>query len=406
MMLCGALGALLTMTSCLGSNDNDGTTYSDTAITAITLGTLNRYTQTTSSSTGNDTIIKSTLTGSTYHLTIDQMGCRIHNENDVLPVGTDLAHVVISSLSTKNNGIATLKSLTSDSVTFISTSDSIDFSKPRVIRVFSSNLDYYRDYTVTLIIDPDAGLTFEWKKADTRSDLQGWTDKHLVTFGDSIRLTDQNVVTSQDVAYRLNNQELERSEDMENWTPQGAAPLKQLLGSDTFGLYGFGLDGSMMCLPYGSDSWQTELLDDDAALLPTNSVAMAIWDYAPLDDADYLLMVGNDAEGNVRSWRKICQYGEVEKGGTWVFMPVDLINRYTLPQQQNLSLTYYKDVLLALGSSRVIYQSTDQGITWKPSAKYTLPTTIQGSLITMSADNKGRLWLVTDAGEIWQGALR
>ena len=58
--LCVMLGALVTMTSCLGNGDDDTTVYSDMAITAFTLGTLNRYTHSTSSDTGNDTIIKST----------------------------------------------------------------------------------------------------------------------------------------------------------------------------------------------------------------------------------------------------------------------------------------------------------------------------------------------------------
>ena len=134
--ICVLLSLSALMTACLGGDDEQGTTYSDMAITAVTLGTLNRYTETVSSSTGNDTVVKSTLTGSNYRLTIDQVGHRIYNQ-DSLPVGTDLKHVVISSISTKNNGMVYLKSLTSDSVRYLSTTDSVDFTLPRTLRVFA-----------------------------------------------------------------------------------------------------------------------------------------------------------------------------------------------------------------------------------------------------------------------------
>ena len=111
-------GALLMMpvilTSCLGDSTDDTTLYSDMAITSFTLGTLNRYTQTTSSTTGNDTVIKTTLTGSDYKMTIDQLGHKIYNQTP-LPVGVDVKHV-ICTVSAKNSGWLTLKSMTSDSL--------------------------------------------------------------------------------------------------------------------------------------------------------------------------------------------------------------------------------------------------------------------------------------------------
>ncbi|MDE6807055.1 MAG: hypothetical protein K2I98_01155, partial [Prevotella sp.] len=146
--LCVLLGASMMLTGCLKSdNDMTVTTYGDMAITSITLGTMNRYTQTISPTTGNDTIIKSTYTGSGYPLSIDQLGRRIYNETE-LPVGTDLKHVVVS-LSTLNGGIVAIKSLTSDSLTWYSSNDSIDFSQPRIFRVFAIDGSGSRDYTVT-----------------------------------------------------------------------------------------------------------------------------------------------------------------------------------------------------------------------------------------------------------------
>ena len=395
-------GALLMLTSCLGSDDTDTTVYSDTAITSITLGTLNRYTHSTSSDTGNDTIIKTTLTGSAYNMVIDQNSYRIYNQ-DLFPSGTDLAHVTISSISTMNNGVVTLKSPTSDSIRVISTSDSIDFTAPRVLRVFSSDLNSYRDYTISLIVDENSGLTFEWKKLDTRTDLQGWTDKHLIAFGDSVRLVDKNIVANDSCAFRLNGMNVERSEDLSTWTTMGTASLKQLLGMGTNDLFAMGTDGRIKMSGDAGATWQDETLDEDASLLPVADMAMATWKYTPLDSTDCMMLVGNDLQNEVRVWRKINQYGGPSKGGKWIYMPVDEINPYVLPTQQGLSLAYYNNMVLALGSNKVMYQSADQGITWKVSSKYALPTSLQGAVVSMTTDNQNRLWLVTDAGEVWMG---
>ena len=51
--------------SCLGSSEEEYTYYDDTAITAFSLGTLNRYTYVTKSD-GTDSIAKTTVTGSNY----------------------------------------------------------------------------------------------------------------------------------------------------------------------------------------------------------------------------------------------------------------------------------------------------------------------------------------------------
>ena len=86
--LCALTVGALMLISCLESDD-DTTVYGDAAITNFTLGSLNRYVHTKSSKTGNDTIVKSTVTGSAYKMNIDHFGQHIYNQTP-LPVGTDL----------------------------------------------------------------------------------------------------------------------------------------------------------------------------------------------------------------------------------------------------------------------------------------------------------------------------
>lgn len=404
--LCVLLGVSVTMTSCLNSSDDTTTTYTDTAITAITFGTLNRYTQTTSSTTGNDTIIKSTLTGSAYSLTINQLNGNIYNE-DVFPAGTDLKHVLISSVSTKNNGIVTIKSLTSDTVRIINTTDSIDFSTPRTLRVYSSDLSKYRDYTVTLYVDEYSGVTFGWKKIATNDSLKGWTDKHIILFDDTLRLVDKDIITKQyqDVAFRINGQTLERSENLKDWNAIGKADVKQLLGASTTELFALGNDNLIKCSKDDGVTWQNDTFDDDTSLMPVIDIAMTSWEYASLDSADYTMMVGTTLKGDVSIWRKINLFGGPDKGGMWSYMPVAWGNMKTLPRQSNLTIVNYNNNILALGSNRVIYQSRDQGITWQESSTYALPASMKGTMMEMILCYDV-LWIVTDAGEIWQGTKR
>ena len=413
--------ASVVLTSCLGDNDSEGDVYSDTAITAVTLGTLNRYTMTTSSKTGNDTIIKTSLTGSNYKITIDQLGQRIFN-TDSLPLGTDLKHVTISTLTTKNGGVAFIRSLISDTLFYVSSTDSLDFTQPRTIRVMSSNGESYRDYTMTLSASTMKGTTFGWQRIGQSDELAGWTDKKLVLFRDTVYLMDKDIaIVDNDrgaTALRVNDAGAIEAQDFftaDGWKPLDGnvenPGLATLIGSTQHEIFAIGKDGRLKVSFDGMGRhWQDEQLDDSPSLLPTTGIAMAIWKYAPADSTDFILLAGNsDAEiAHAICWRKLSRYHATGMAteGIWVYMPVDGYNRYTLPRQEYLSITYLNDILLAVGSDMTLYQSRDQGITWKKASVYTLPSQITGSRVVIGADSLDRLWLLTDSGELWMGTLR
>ena len=412
--LCVLCGATFTLTSCLGDDDDKAVYYPDTAITQFTLGTLNRYTQSVSSTTGNDTIIKTTVTGSTYPMTIDQLNHTIYNLKP-LPVGIDVKHVICSSVTTKNNGLVALKSMTSDSLTMLTTKDSVDFSQPRVFRVFSSDGTAKRDYTVTLNVSLTEGTTFGWTLMRTDVSVEQFAQKHLVALGDSVALVDRGIVAGNGLAYRLCDDGLvEASTDLEVWSKADGATytngqLRQLVAVGARQLFALGEDGRMkLCDNLMGNEWQDEQLDSDASLLPLDNIAAAVWPFAPADYTDYVLMVGNSQNDDVSTvvWRKISQYDGPTKGGQWVYMPVDDDNAYALPRQDGLSLAYYDDLVLAIGSNKVMLQSADQGITWKTASDYALPETLTGGMLTMAADVQGRLWLVTESGELWKGSKK
>ncbi len=372
-LLCMMLLAPLVLASCLKDNETSVEVHSDTAITAVTLGTLNRYTRTTSSKTGNDTIIKTTLAGSSYRLTIDQLGHAIFNR-DSLPLGTDLKHVVLSSVLTKNGGVAFIKSLISDTLFYIRTTDSLDFSSPRTVRVVASNGIDYRDYTMKLSASTTKGTTFGWQLVRQDDNLAGWTDQRLVAVNDSVALEDTDYLGA--TAHEL-----------------------------------FKIDEGRLKVSFDEGlTWSDETLDESETLLPSSAMAMVSWKYAPADSTDYVLLAGNSEQDtkNAVLWRKLSRYhanGQPTEG-TWVYMPIDGYNHYTLPRQDYLSMTYYNNNVLAVGSNMKLYMSRDQGITWRTQSIYALPKQIEGTRATIAADSRERLWLLTDSGQLWMGSIR
>ncbi len=365
--LCALLACVVMLTSCLGNDDDNSSGYGDTAIISFTLGTLNRYTASVSTKTGNDTIIKTTVTGSTYKMTINQLSHDIFNPKE-LPVGTDVKHVVCT-INTKNSGVVAIQSMTSDSLRWYSSNDSIDFSQPRVFRVISSDGLAYRDYTVTLNVSATTGVSFAWELAGT-IDAGDITTKKLVARGDSISLTEADGT----------------------------------VGASAYEQYAFGDDGLLQSSRDNGQTWQAESLDDDSALLPADGKTACVnWAYAPADDTDYVLLVGTprqDDETSMRVWRKIVPQAG---GGQWVYMPFDDANHYPLPRQEWISMACYDGSVFAIGSDMVLRQSTDQGITWRQNSTYDLPASLTGDRVLMTTDKQERLWLLTSTGQLWRG---
>jgi hypothetical protein len=140
------VSVMIVFTSCLGTND-ENVYYNDTAITAFTLGTLDRTAHTTSY-TGGDSTYSTTVTGSNYKMYIDQVNRKIYNL-DSLPYGTDIKHVLVT-ITTKNGGVAAIKNVKSDTLSYYSSSDSIDFTTPRTFFVYSNDGTAYCKYVASV----------------------------------------------------------------------------------------------------------------------------------------------------------------------------------------------------------------------------------------------------------------
>ena len=160
------LSAVLAFSSCLSNNDDNVTYTNETAMTAFSLSKVKQYLHTTSS-LGTDSVYKIYLSVSKYKFNIDQIHGIVYNP-DSLPYGVD-ASKVITSVTALNSSYITVKSLTSDSLAYHSSTDSMDFRKPREFRIFSNSGAAYRNYTVHVNVHKEAADSFKWNLLTTTS---------------------------------------------------------------------------------------------------------------------------------------------------------------------------------------------------------------------------------------------
>jgi hypothetical protein len=207
----------------------------------------------------------------------------------------------------------------------------------------------------------------------------------------------------------LSNYQLYYTKDLKQWNNQANSwNLKQLVASDSKELFALTADSLLKSAMAGvPDVWKEELIDNSQTIqdikkqLAVEAIASTSFPYTAMSKTDYVLMMGNNGTKTV-AWRKISQYGNPDNTGKWVSIPYQ-DNAYRLPKQSRLALLRMGTVILAVGDNTPVYQSTDQGITWRINTTYTLPIAMQAATI----DGQGILWGVSvnsGKGTVWQGS--
>ena len=271
-------------------------------------------------------------------------------------MGTDVSRVLVS-MSAYNNGTILIKDVASDTLRFYNSTDSLDFTKPRIITALSNDGQGTRKYTVNINVHQEDPNAFVWKLMSN-----DWSP--------------------------------EKTDDAEDNLPPG---IKCILGRSTKEEYALSTDNRMMVLSEGSTEWEEDLLNDDAKLLPTEDVSLVCYPMALTPNTDYVLIAGNrDAkaypqETTARVWRKTVDNDEQA-------------------ERENLSLIYYDDSILAFGMPFTdIYQSRDNGITWKVGETYQMPKDfdyVKTTSVKVVVDDDNYIWLYcSGSGQLWRGAL-
>lgn len=415
-----ALVAVFTMTSCLGSEEDETIYYNDTAISAFTLGTLNVTLHTTASDGVTDSTYTATFDGSAYSCAIDQMSATIYNL-DSLPINTDVAHV-LATITTVNSGTAILNLKDKDgkdSLAYYSSTDSIDFTNPVRIRVYNMKATAYREYTVTLNVHKERGTDFSWNSYSTDA-LATMGNRKLVNLGSDMFLLSpdgfmkksgetwnvinanitpsnniyNNVAVKDGYIYTLSGSQLLRSTDCATWnTVKGSASsVKQLLGATDNYMYALGENTILRSADNGA-TWESDNLEGYTENLPTSNISFITKASEANDGVTNIVIVGNkDGKGVV--WSKTEESdNDVEP---WIYYNEDEYITKTLPYMANLQAVKYGDNILATGGDfSKFYVSPDMGLTWEVDTTYNLPDSFgkTASQFTLAVDGSNNLYI-------------
>lgn len=349
---------LLAMVSCQGTTDNTVTLYDDAIITSFSVTSIDCYVD------GE----KTTYSGSGYKFNIDPICHQIYN-TDSLPMGTDIEHI-LCTLKTMNNGMAWVVSKDGEMMTYFSSTDTIDFSTPRIFRVYPSRGQGYTEYTVKVNVHQEDGDDMKWT-----------------------RMMEESFPTD----------------------PTLPADLKKYLGKSTSEEYALSTNDRIMVKKKGQTAWEEDFIGEgsDYALIPTQDVSLVSYPLLYSDSTDYVLMAGTSLNNDKRAmvWRKIVDYSQFSYLNQWILIEREDNDKYNLPLLTNLNLIYYDDGILAFGGDyKTVYKSRDNGITWKPYA-FIMPYDFKYEgleKVIVKTDDDFFIWMYCDYGtskEIWRGRM-
>lgn len=447
--------SIFVLASCLKNDSDEVVYYDDTAITSFSLGTLNRYIHTTSS-TGEDSVYKTTLDCSKYKFYIDQYKREIYN-TDSLPLGVDVSKVLVTATS-KNAGLIAANLMTQDrsgdSLVYVSSTDSLDFTNPLEFRVFNTSGTAYRSYTVHVNVHQEVADSFHWSKFATNdavvASMVGMrilsTDGKLWLMGNDGRGSKVYVGNiSHDITWKELSSSLYPADAYKSFTlvhgiptfvsegnlyqcfddgrgcmPMAMVDLTLLYGAGDGSMYGLTGEKTMTQASSVYADWQSSLLDDDANLLPTQDVNFITISSKVNLHTNTLLLIGNRDGAFVTDtaaviWGKVEELNDNSQDQPWFYYTPSAENEYLLPRLYNLQVVKYDLALLAMGGSSFdgklsafshFYRSEDEGITWHTDAIYNLPSDFSSSetSFAMTCDANNYLWLFCGrTGQVWRG---
>lgn len=431
--------ATLSLSSCLSSDETTVEYTHDTAITAFSLGSLDRYTKTKA---GKDTLLKANVKGSDYKFYIDQAQRWIYNV-DSLPCGVrDTA--ILATISSKNNSPILLMDINKpDSVAaYYSSSDSINFSKRRFIRVYSSDYSAYAEYKVDVNVHKELPYEFKWHElAQNNSQLAAFSDLKAVACGDDIyvfgktaegtqvlksaindgsawssimmnvnlsRDAYQSAVALEGKLYISDGGKVYASADAARWELVSSenADVKQLIGASSKNLYAYNTAAGISVSKDKGVSWEQEKLDTDKAYLPTQNISMNVAGVLSAKDVENVMLLGtrdkalNDTVAT--TWLRTVDY-DANEDGQWNYLEIEKNKSGKMPWLDQVITCAADTGFVALGNNGKWYKSQDAGLTWKQDKMVVLPAKFADEgRFAFCRDKQHYYWIIRN-GYVWRG---
>lgn len=445
--------AVALLASCLNSDTTEYVTYDDVAITSFSIASAETTLHTTSS-TGEDSTYTSTNSSlRSYKFVIDQAKAEIYNV-DSLPANINAAKILVNC-TTKNNGVALIRSIEKpDSVNYVSSTDTIDFSQPRTICVYSSSGLYSREYTVKVNVHKEDGDQMKWECRTSSAALAALdrikglsTGKGLFvlgvrngqtevygSFGDGGRTwtllaqlsenASENVVARNDSIFVLDGKHIKASVDGINFeTLATDVPLKRLVAQSSIALYGINGQGSIISSEDAGKTWNVDEVDFGTEI-PVRDISSCTINYPAVPNTECVVLTGNrDVNAYPADTAAVVMAKVVEKSygsrkHLWSGVVRTANNYNSLPRIEHLTVTPYDGGVVAIGGKGIgecttqpfagFYKSVDFGFEWLESSDLTLPNGFNSSptAFTMFSDDDNYLWIVCGStGQVWRGRL-
>ena len=448
------LSATLSLSSCLNSDETTVEYTHDTAITAFSLSKLDRWSKTTA---GKDTLLKSNIDGSNYKFYIDQTLRKIYNV-DSLPCGVRNT-AVLATISSKNSSPVLLMDIdkTDSIAAYYSSSDSINFSKPRYIRAYNADYSAYVTYEVTVNIHQEEPNDFNWKSLamanaglKSLSDLKALAmDNHIYVFGKAdgafqvykSAITDgntwtavtptvsfgeddyQNAVVMGGKLYIFSNGKVYASDDAETWTAIAEnQSIKQLIGASSKYLYAYEgyeelptsenatstqkVTTGILVSKDNGRTWEGETLDNDAFYLPTHNVSINSSVILSTQNAENLLLMGTrpaSSDTIATIWNHTVDYATNAPVSTWNYLEIDKNRSGKMPTMDEVLVCPADTGFVALGSNSKWYKSKDAGLTWTVDATVSMPVNFMNSARFGFCRDKDNYYWIINNGYVWKG---
>ena len=446
------LAALFSLVSCLDTNDGDYVYTDDSAVTAFSVTSAKKAVHVRASN-GADSVYYTTAMLTAYKFVIDQQRCVIYNP-DSLPYGVDPTKLLVSANSL-NSGSLVLKSMTSDSLSYFSTTDSLDFSKPRELQVYSLSGAAVRKYEVRVNVHQEPADKFNWTKLPnptaftnatgvksfvvttalgaTRRFLlasDGTTTTVYRADGDNAWTaatpdfnhilaaeTYRSAAVKHDTLFVCDNGVVMATTDGNTWTQQTTAEagVARIIAANPIRLYAYNNEGVMVSSDDSGKTWKAAGMDESASLLPNGDIAYATLPLATNPNAFRTLLIGSVPEASTTAfsvWGKIDEGTAYSENQPWMFYDHNTLNRHELSLMQNFSAFTYDGKIMMVGNEDRVYLpnfygSRDGGITWKADSVITSPL---GFFVTgpytVSVDKDNFIWFVSGkTGETWRGRI-